>query len=132
MKSAFVKPVDPPYAERQLQIACALDPNLKHLYSHPIIEIGLDNKGRKKCAIPDKGDMELKVAFFLDGPHHLKLNQQLKDEKINDALKQRGWQVCRRPYDGRPLSKSQKLTITRWMKRELEKVRHLSKMEGEQ
>ena len=125
MTSAFIKPVDPPYAERQLQIACALDEELKHLFFHPLIKLGVDEKGRDKYSVPDFADMELKVAFFLDGPSHRKAIREIKDDKIDFELDLLGWTPKRCEYDGRPLSKSKKIAIMRWMKRELANAKRL-------
>ncbi len=45
-------------------------------------------------------DPNLRVAIFIDGPHHRQPAQHAKDEAVDEALLDLGWSPLRFPYDG--------------------------------
>jgi len=112
--------VDPSNAELQLLVAIHNDFDLKHLFFHPIIPLGKDQDGRDRYTVPDFADMQQKQAIYLDGPHHLKLNRQLKDEDIDEKLREHGWSIMRILYNGRSLPRYKIPQILQQMKAFLE------------
>lgn len=63
----------------------------------------------------------INLAVFLDGPPHLKQNQEVKDEKVDDALKRRGIRVLRISYKP-PTTKKGITEIVDQIEKEVKKV----------
>jgi hypothetical protein len=73
-------------------------------------EFNLELDGVHGTEVDDYWGSPYNYAVFIDGPHHLKLRQERKDELITKALERRGIKVDRFLYKP-PLRKKRKLEI---------------------